>query len=543
MSKRKVLLVAVLFALLMMVFALTAFAADETVRIKVKTFTGVKTVEVAVSDLFEMTVKDNKYQITGIKASFGSYAASSVTELRIPGATSTLSLTSTYAAVDTIIFEDGTSGLTVNSLTGLTNLKTLRTGASSNITFGSSCVSSTVTTLDFYGKKANITFNASSFKDRINVTTLNFATDSTYTLGANCFQGLGIKSLTLTDGAKFTFNGAGAFYGCLSLKELYAGNGATDFKNSPFDYCGSLETAYLTAVTNISDNAFRVPTSGNGAAKCALKVYNHATSQVTIGSNAFTGRSAYGVVVCAAATNVTSFSNCKYELHYGIQHKYFPANSEPTCYTSYTTDCPCGYVRNAYYKLYKSGASMQIVELISGVNPDVPHTYTGAKSVKFENGICQSGLVERQCTVCNTAEGFERVAPALAVFAGYSVPETGAAAITAGIRYNSVSIQQYEAATGEEIDFGMVLAAKKGLGANSPLTATGEVYSSSVYKLDMSSLGMFESNLKLTRLSSAAITAEFIFAGYIKIGTEIYYIQGGEVTDMPQGVTYTSLIK
>lgn len=538
MTKRKVLLIAVLFALIVMAFAITVSAAENTpVRVKVQTSVGSRELTTTVGKLFTITTVANStdYSITGIK-SFDNYSVTAIKEIHIPFDATRVTITSAYPSVDKVIFDDY-SNVTVSSLTGLTKLTSIQVGASSNITFESGCLPNNVATMDFIGSKSNIKFGTSCFESEASVKTLNFGADSKYSFGQNCFKNTSIENLVLTDGATFTFDGTGAFANCTKLKYAYIGKGVTEIKNSPFDGCEALEMVYINGAISITDNAFR-----SSAEKAQLKVYIHTTAQVAIGTSAFAGRSSKGVVVCVLATNITSLSSCKYELHVGIQHAYTPAHSTPTCYTSYVTDCPCGQVKNAYYKLYASNASAREVKIEAGSNPGVPHDFSKVDYMSYDDGIFCSGVVSLKCKICDELEGIDRIAAPLVDFAGYSVTQVGAMGMVVGIRFNSVSIGYYEQSLGKDINFGMVLAAKDGIGSNNPLDANGNAISRSVYKLDMEAAGIFDGTLKLTNFTSATVRKEFVLSGYIKIGSDLYYIQGKELKDKPIAVNYTQIM-
>lgn len=536
MTKRKVLLIAVLFALIVMAFALTVSAASNTpVKVKVQTSVGSREITTTVGKLFTVSETNNTYIITGIK-SFDNYSLTAIKEVHIPYDASGIRVSSVFSSVDKIIIDDF-SKVSVASLAGFTKLSTIEVGSSATVTFENGCLPNLVETLNFTGTTSTITFASSSFEGKTSIKNVNFGAGSKYILGQNCFKNTGIENLEIKDGAAITFSGTGAFSNCASLKTVYLGNGVTNVNNSPFDGCDALEMVYITSANNIADNTFR---RGSGE-KAQLKVYIHTTAQVTISSSAFTNRSSLGVVVCVLSTSTTSLSNCKYELHVGIPHAYKPASTTPTCYNSYVTDCPCGKASNAYYKLYQSGKSMQVVELVAGSNPGVPHRFNGVDTMSYENGIFQNGTYTLKCSVCNESENTERVASAVAVFAGYSVSESNIKAMVVGVRYNSTSLKLYEEFVGEDINFGIVLAAKDGIGNNKPLDANGNAISKSVYKLNMESQGIYDGTVKLT-LNSASVMKEFVMSAYIKIGSKVYYIQGTELLDAPSTVKYTQFI-
>lgn len=548
MIKRKVILAAVFFVLAVMMFALTSFAAINTeVTVVVNTLSGRKTInDVKVEEVFNYTLDSDGtgYTITGIKT-FRGYGISAIKEVEIPYGNVKVNMTSSNTSLETLNLKGGsdTSGATVISLTGLTRLKTIAIGQSCDATFKANCAPASLTKITSAVGDATITFEENAFSGKKTITELVFASGNTYKLGKNCFKGIGISDLDVVDGAKATFEGDGAFYGCAVLKRVYLGDKVEKVQKTAFENCSNLDIVYIASATTLEDNIFRLASSGEFAEKKQMKVYIHTTSAVTIGQNTFTGRSSYGVIVCALSSSATSFSNCKYELHNGIPHAYTPASATPTCYNTYVTDCPCGQVKNAYYELYKKDQAKQVITLISAENPDVPHTFTSAKSISYPNGINNPGVVEACCTVCQTLEGTRRTAPAIVVFSGYSVSESGKRGIAVGVRFNSVSLKQYEDVTGETIDFGIVLSSANVLNGANPLKDNGDVYSTgTVYKHDMSGLGYYESTLKLTGLTGTTINTEFVMSAYIKIGNKIYYIDNGGVSSKVTTVKYTSLL-
>ena len=548
MIKRKVILAAIFFVLAVMMFALTSFAAINTeVTVVVQLPSGRKTFnDVKVEEVYNYTLDSDGsgYTITGVKT-FRGYAVSAIKEVEIPYGNVKVNMTSSNASLETLNLKGGsdTSGATVISVTGLTRLKNIVIGSSCDATFKANCAPASLTKISSVGSGATVTFEESAFSGKKTITELSFSAGNTYKFGKNCFKGIGIASLDLVDGATATFEGDGAFYGCAVLKRVYLGDKVEKLQKAAFDNCSNLDIVYIANATTIEDNTFRLATSGEYAEKKQIKVYIHTTSAVSIGQNAFTGRSNHGVIVCALSSSVTSFSNCKYELHNGIPYAYTPASTTPTCYNTYKTDCPCGQVKNAYYELYCKDQAKQVITLISAENPDVPHTFTSAKSISFANGINNPGVVEAKCSVCGTLEGSRRTAPAIVVFCGYSVSESGKRGITIGVRFNSVSLKQYEEVTGETIDFGIVLSSAKVLNGANPLKDNGDVYSSkTVYKHDMSGLGYYESTLKLTGLTSTTINTEFVLSAYIKIGNKIFYIDNGGVSDKVTTVKYSSLL-
>lgn len=545
MFKRRFLLTVAFFALLVGLFTISCFAAKTTpVKVTVQLSVGDRPINTTVDKLFNYTEDSNgSYTITGFKSNFDGYSSSIIKEVHIPYDAANVNITTSYPSVRSIVIDDNCSA-TITSLKGFGNASTITVGKKCKISFGEGCAPANVQSLTFTGAESTINVGANAFNGIAKLTELVFTAGNTYNLASHCFSGIGISSLELVDGSTFNFTGTGAFYGCASLKTIYTGDLVESLSNSPFDNCGALEFAYLSKVTSISSNAFRSATSGTNTEKHELKVYIHSSNEVNIAADSFTNRSTYGVVVCALGTNVTSFSSCKYELHQGIQHKYTPASDKVSCYMGYVTDCPCGKVANAYYRLYKSGESMQIVELKNGINPDVPHTFTAAETISYPNGYESTGVIEPKCSVCGTLEGTVRTTPALVQFLGYSLAEGGnVKAMVVGIRFNSIAIDQYEMATGDEMGFGIALASKNAIGGNNPIKDDGTAYSGSVYQFDMNKMGMYDATVKLMGISVNTIATDFYMTGYIKTSKGVVYIQGNGNADTPETISYAELIR
>lgn len=548
MTKKKVLLFAVMVACLVLLLSITAFAANETVSYKVLTAEGVMERTTTVGILFNVSSTGNNRVINGINSNVEGFASNKIIEVHVPNGIASVNITIENTSVQTIVF-DYYCQTNVSSLKGLTNLKTiLVAGVESQITFGTACAPATLEELSVTAPRATLKFSDNAFSGNTNLKKLDFGKcvdpekPSSFTFGIESFKNTGIEELYLDDdNAVYACNGTNIFSNNGKLKRVYLGEGVTTTGASSFAYCSALEYVYAKKLKTISDNTFAVMDNSD---KKELKVYIHTPEKLTIGSGAFSGRKSKGVVVCALETTVTSFTNCKYELHYGVQHKYVPSSEEPTCYTSYVTDCTCGRVGNAYYKLYKSGSSSaETVKLVAGPNPDIPHTYTGAYKMEYKNGIENKGVVELKCGVCGAREGKEREAAPVVEFLGYSVAESGARAMVTGVRFNYATLKQYEEINDTKLEYGLVMAASGALNGNKPITENGEAYSNSVYLHNMSKQGLYESTLKLSNIKETMLNTEFVFSAYIKMGNEIIYLQGDGETKIPATITYSQLKK
>jgi len=549
MTKKKVLLFTVMVACLALWLSIAVFAANEPVTYKVSTAGGIMERNTTVGVLFNISTSGKNRIINGINSTVEGFASNKIVEVHVPYGITEVNITNIEnTSVQTIVF-DSYCQAKVTSLKGLTGLKTISVaGIEAQLSFGTSCVNNGLEVFSVTAPRATIEFSEKAFGGITTLKRLELGKSldpqkpSSFKFGKNCFQNTAIEELLLDDDyATYTFSGEGAFSNNAKLKQVYLGENATSMGITTFDYCINLEFVYAKGLKAIPDNSFRVMANSD---RKVLKLYIHTQGRVTVGTNAFSGRKAKGVVVCALETSATAFTDCKYELHYGVPHLYQPSSEDPTCYTSYVTDCACGRVGNAYYKLYKSSSSaVETVKLVAGPNPEIPHTFTGAYRLEYENGIENVGVVELKCAVCGTLEGKERKAAPVVEFLGYSVAESGDRAMISGVRFNYTTLKQYGEINGAELEYGLVMAAKSAIGENSPITESGEAYSNSVYLLNMSKTGLYESTIKLSNIKDTMVDTELVFSAYIKIGKEIIYFQGNGEAKVPTSVTYSQLIK
>ncbi len=547
MTRKKLLLFTAMVCFVVVLFALTAFAANEPVSYKVNIAGTVIERFTTVESVYNLSTSSNGDRvIVGIKSTVEGFSSSQITEIHIPYGIADVSFTVVNSSVQTIIFDDYCSAK-VSNLKNLKGLKRIEiAGQEAQITFSTDCAPATLTEFVVTAPRTNVVFSSGAFKDKTNLTTLDFgksadtAKPSTFTFNANCFQNIGIESLVLNDQfTTYKFSGASVFLNCLNLKTLYFGKNISTVGSQTFDGCTALEFVYMESITSFTNYTFRVPA---GTEKSLLKIYIHTEGRVTVGQEAFAGRTAKGVIVCALETTSTNFNNCKYELHYGVQHLYSPSSETPTCYTSYVTDCPCGRIGNAYYKLFVNKADKGTVKYVTGANPDVPHTFTSAHRLEYANGIDNGGTVELKCSICGTLEGKTRTAAPIVDFPGYSVSESGSRAIVVGVRFNYTMLKQYEQLLGEELEFGLVMAAESQLNGNAPITNSGLAYSNSVFLLNMSKNNIFDSTLKLSNIKDTMLDTKLIMSAYMKIGDKITYFQEDGATDVPLSITYSQFM-
>lgn len=560
MNKRKILLFSILTVFVALFFTVTAFAANEKVYFKAKGENGrIIERETEVGELFNVTSTGGNRTIDGIASDVLGFKRDQIFEISIPAGIKKVSITEACPSIKKIVFDDVslTGGVKITGLTGLETIEAK--GDMATLTFSVDCINTSAPLKEIIIKSstAKITFDSKCFADVTTLKSVVFAAgdkdDScTYTFKSNCFKNTGIERLELIDNAKFELNDAtgstggyeNIFANCSNLKYVYLGNTIKMVAPNMFANCNALETVYVCAAETFKSGAFKIT---EGKESCKLNVLVHTQKVATVDEGIFAGRKTEGVVMCVLSTRITKLNDCIFELHVGVQHCYY-AVEDGSCYITYATDCSCGKVSNAYYKMYVGSGSRvektHEIKIIPTINPSGSHSYTEAERAEYVNGIDKEGLVVLKCAVCGESDGVERVADPLVTFLGYSVSEFGdTKAVTAGVKYDYLAIERYEQIVGNEFEFGMVLAASAVLDGKNPLNSDGTAISNKVLVVNMSGADDYEANITMSGLSGRLLDTELVISAYVIVGNEVKYYQGNGATKSPDTVTYSQLIK
>lgn len=555
MTRKKLILILAIASCLMLLFAITTFAASSDGILAYYDYNGAGNASLPgvalLRQLYIVGEKNGTLTIEGIRDKVigdTPTAAIKINTIYIPQGVNYVNLqNSTNSGVKRVVF-DFRCDVRVDALDiqGLEEI--VISGEAAKVTFGANCSATTLKKISITSSRATVVFEENAFSNRALLNTLDISkcTDleivSSYTFGKNAFRNTAIKELKLDDDrATYKFNGIGAFSNCAKLENVYLGKTVTDVGDNAFENCNALKLVYADALTRVGSNAFAI--SKGSVDRFLLKVYIHTNGLVSINRNAFTNRNSNGVVVCTLETDNKTYDNCNYELHFGIPHKYTEVTGISTCYVTYTTDCPCQKIGNAYYRLYEKGKNEQSVMMVSGpvTGKDVVHTFSDAHKLEYPNGIEADGVVLRQCASCGLiAENEKRVDPVL-IFLGYSASEAGTKTLVAGVRFNYESLKLYEKINGETLDYGFVLAGEDKLGGANPFNEDGTLASGAM-KMSMVQEGYYESVMKISGFTANA-DKRIIFAVYIKMGKEIKYFQGDGETKKPVGVSYSQFAK
>ncbi len=556
MSKRRILLFSIMTALVALLFSVTVFAVNEDVYFKVVTDKGtIKEEHATVGELFNVTNTGGDRIISGIASEVNGYKLDRIIEVSVPNGIRKVNIVDPFPSIKTIVFGD--LCIADIKITGLTGLETIKVeGTGHNLTFNDTCVNTAAPLKEIIidSKNATIIFNDNCFKNVTALKSITFSAGAnddscTYTMKANSFKNTGLESLKLIDNAKFVFTDVSGtsfydsiFANCAQLTDVYVGNTIKTIDKNMFANCPKLETVYVSAATDIKGSAFKIT---EGSEENVLGFFVHSQKNVNLDTNTFAGRKTKGVVVCVLSTGIDKLNDCKFELHVGIQHTYYEVK-DGSCYTYYGTECPCGRVSNAYYRLYiGSGGKIEQtkeVKIVPFANAGGEHSYTQANRIEYADGIHKAGVVVLRCAVCGAVDDVERVSAPIVTFLGYSVSEFGdSRSVIAGVEFDYLAMKHYESVMGNTFEFGMVMASKQVIGENSPLKADGSAYSDKVLVLDMSGNGDYETSIRINGLSEEMLDAEFVISAYVLVGKEIKYFQGDGALKTPQSISYSQL--
>ena len=200
--------------------------------------------------------------------------------------------------------------------------------------------SSGITTVDFSHVQTQIIINESAFANS-NVKNIIWPThNNVITIGANAFKNCPMTSLTLGD---CTYSlGDSAFLGCNKITEITLTPGVTSIGTNCFKDCTSLESvtatnnlvslnslgdtcfhnctsltnfdfSYFTALTAISNGAFKSDSSAAGMTICNDGDFVLPNNIETVGENAFSNSGIQTLTIDhTAVLNSSSFSYCAY---------------------------------------------------------------------------------------------------------------------------------------------------------------------------------------------------------------------------------------
>lgn len=514
--------------------------STDTISVTIINGSGQKeTVEAAIKELFALTETSTGYSITDIRA-FGEYGVDSIDTIIIPMGVVSVNFGTNRANVKEVVIDDGAI-VTIESLTKLTSLETI-TVKKATVTFNAKCAPSTLKTINANVEGANINFKKEAFTGITSITELNMVAGSTYTFGQDSFKKTNIKKLVFPNGANATFAEVAAFYQA-GVEELYIGTGTTKIANSTFYGNSKLHTIVLMEINSIGDSAFESIAQN-------AKVYHHAET-LTIGNNGFKKNTNLSLYTIAKTENGSAFNECtNYVIHYGIKHAYTIKTVDASCTTEggtyYETDCPCGQVKDAIYKLFKgnvtNSTTYDVVEVVKVITPKSAHGLNVLVDIRYDNGYAKFGTGVFECDFChnNIDESIPTQRPLIACL-GFSTQQVpGSYGMATRYEIDRDAINNFIGAKGGNFEIGMVLALKDRLGSLKPLKDDGSAQAGA-RKINLTSTDSVYYELKLTGIQEAMLESSYVMCFYIMNGSDISYVQDNETIKNPSGISYNEL--
>lgn len=331
-----------------------------------------------------------------------------------------------------------------------------------------------------------------------------------------------------------------AFRECWSLTELVIPNTVTGIGAKAFEDCRSLVTIRLGEKSNVS--------SGN----CLFTSTNN-LKYVYI-SDSFV--SAYVYVFSNGAEDMVFFYtgdvNEYTSLHTALSERAGNAkftNAEPILWDSSkddqyyknlaTSNSKCYVVYGyspclAFYGGHSAKAEGDSVvcercgETIYCLNTEHNHKV----EISYEN-YYSSGIKTVKCLDCNSSPVITE-APALFVCLGYSAPDDGRSGIAVGYTVNNDAIEEYEKASGKDINYGVFAVRQDKLG-DSPVFGEDGNASKGVVSTDITSYRFSSFDLRIVNFKESQKGIKLAMGAYVtttKDGVTVYdYLQAGAISE------------
>ncbi len=367
------------------------------------------------------------------------------------------------------------------------------------------------------------TIGTSAFQD---TATLVFTLpDSVTTIESQAFRSAfknGGSSFTINPTSKLQTIGSDAFNDCRTLPSIYIPSTVTSIGSGAF-----LQTYALTTIENFENCQITEIASKTFQSATKLTYIKIPNTVTTIGENAFHGNEKLALVYIP--DTVTSIAN------------------------TFTGSQPANAV---YIYTGKDASALSACTRLAGANVisrddyDATVTYTGvnlvvnySNCVAYNDGVHGETEIDTivtsylapikvvtKCILCEMYEENEDI-PALFTNKGHSTPETGEGIIDISIVVNLNAIEQYEAITGETVNYGLFVATQKILGDNDIIDENGNIYSG-VFAAQMPTREFSIMSIKLYGFDTdAQKAAKFAFGAYVIDGTKTAYIQEGTKLD------------
>ena len=335
---------------------------------------------------------------------------------------------------------------------------------------------------------------------------IGFEKSTITSLSEKMFQNCGLVEIAIPN--TVTTIGLALFYGCSDLETVRMGAGLTTLgKYDAFKLCSSLKTVYMSStVTTIPAATFE------GANNVEIIFYTGTKEQ----AEAFQASAANNKYNLHIKNDFTLISATEYNALLDTSGKYIVYDYS---------------VCDAFYngKHSTSQLSPCVVECSNCNKKTVNHISDYETVVaEYKNGFMAKGQKTATCASAGCGFKFEKELNPLFTCSGYSAPENGSGGIAVSFTVDNEAIKEYEKLTGKTLKYGAFAVAKQKIGDNYIFASDGTVASNAV-TAEISSYNFASFDLKIVGFTDEYKDAKLAMGAYVAVSdgktTEYSYMQ------------------
>ncbi len=337
---------------------------------------------------------------------------------------------------------------------------------------------------------------------------IGFEKSTITSLSEKMFQNCGLVEIAIPN--TVTTIGLALFYGCSDLETVRMGAGLTTLgKYDAFKYCPSLKTVYMSStVATIPEATFE------GATNVEVIFYTGTKDQAeAFRASAADSKNRQNHILNATVISATDYnallekSGVYIVYDYSVCDAFYNGNHSTSQLSPCVVEC--------------SNCGDKIVNHISDYESAV---------VTYANGFMDKGQKIVTCASAGCGFKFEKELNPLFTCSGYSAPENGSGGIAVSFTVDNEAIKEYEKLTGKTLKYGAFAAAKQKLGDNYIFGSDGTVASYAV-TAEISSYNFASFDLKIVGFTDEYKDAKLAMGAYVIVSdeetTEYSYMQDG----------------
>lgn len=410
----------------------------------------------------------------------------------------------------------------------------------------------------------------------------------------------GIQSITIPSDSLLAGTWRGIFSGCTALTSIYVPSGVTKFEYDVFNGCSSLTSiTFGEGLLEIADKnnfkncsslkSLKLPNSlvtlyetsfpgcsaleelwlgdslqslgaGNLTLKALKRVYIPSTV-TTVGAHllgytntndssknitfVFTGDYNEAIALRELVRADSANAACASKLYDAtlVYAKDFDISAEPSGYTFVYGYSKC----EAFYQSHSEiphNVCVNYCQVCQGFIPlsSPSHNFEGGESIVYTSYM-QSGTKTRACQNegCEANDGSAVTVSPIFEFVGYSIHEIERSFL-AVYTVNLDALEEFEAATGIKLEYGIVCAAIENLGGKEPLDPyTGKAITLEKGVVKRHNASKYSSSTvtaRLENISAETLDTRVFLCGYVFDGKRVQYIAQTITNNLPEQTSY-----